>query len=151
MPDSSSKISFSYNPVARRRIATFTGSVDDADLIGAYAKLLRDPDYDHGADDLVDLRGVVHFGVTEAGLGNIMAMFAPVDQLGIPTRLAIVAPGEHVYGISLMYQTLRGDDVPEQIAVFRKIDEAEEWLNRGAAERAKGRADNARGRPKESN
>ena len=145
MPESSSKISFSYNPVARRRIATFTGTLSDGDLMGAYASLLRDPDYDHGADDLVDMRAVQHLGVTKTGLENIMALFAPVDQLGIPTRLAIVAPGEQVHGVSVMYQTLRGDDVPEQIAVFRDLHEAEEWLNRGAAERAKGRAENARG------
>ncbi len=144
MPESP-KISFSYNPVARRRIATFTGRVEDADLIGAYAELLRDLDYDHGADDLVDLRAIEHFGVTQAGLENIMALFAPVDQLGIPTRLAIVAPADEVYGVSLMYQTLRGDDVPEQISVFRDMGEAEEWLNRGAAERAKGGAERARG------
>lgn len=143
MPDS--KISFRYNPVARRRIATFRGEIDDADLVRAYAKLLRDPDYDHGADDLVDLRQVEHFGVTETGFKNIMTLFAPVDQLGIPTRLAIVAPGDEIYGISLMYQTLRGEDVPEQIEVFRDIGAAEDWLNRGAAERAKDRAARARG------
>lgn len=141
----SPKIKFAYNSVARRRIATFSGRVEDSDLIGAYAQLLRDPDYDHGADDLVDLRGVEHFGVTQAGLENIMALFAPVDQLGIPTRLAIVAPGDQVYGVSRMYQTLRGDDVPEQIAVFRDMNAAEDWLNRGASERARGRADRARG------
>lgn len=139
------KISFTYNPVARRRIATFSGEVEDADLMGAYAELLRDPDYDHGADDLVDLREVDRFGVTESGLRNIMALFAPVDQLGIPTRLAIVAPADDVYGISLMYQTMRGDDVPEQIEVFRDIGAAEDWLNRGAAERARDRAARARG------
>lgn len=142
---SDAKISFTYNPVARRRIATFRGEIDDADLMGAYAELLRDPDYDHGADDLVDLRQVERFGVTETGFKNIMALFAPVDQLGIPTRLAIVAPGDDVYGVSLMYQTLRGDDVPEQIEVFRDIGAAEDWLNRGAAERAKDRASRARG------
>lgn len=145
MADSTKKISFSYNPVARRRIATFVGTLNDADLMGAYAQLLQDPDYDHGADDLVDMRAVDHLGVTQSGLEKIMELFAPVDQLGIPTRLAIVAPGDQVYGVSLMYQTLRGDDVPEQIAVFREMSEAEEWLNRGAAERAKGRAENARG------
>jgi hypothetical protein len=139
------KISFTYNPVARRRIATFSGSIEDGDLMGAYAELLRDPEYDHGADDLVDLRAVERFGVTESGLKNIMALFAPVDQLGIPTRLAIVAPNDDVYGVSLMYRTLRGDDVPEQIEVFREMDAAEDWLNRGAAERAKDRAARARG------
>lgn len=143
MPDS--RISFSYNPVARRRIATFTGEIEDADLVREYAKLLRDPDYDHGADDLVDLRQVERFGVTETGFKHIMTLFAPVDQLGIPTRLAIVAPGDEIYGISLMYQTLRGEDVPEQIEVFRDMAAAEDWLNRGAAERAKDRAARARG------
>lgn len=144
MPDSPNEISFSYNPVARRRIATFRGTLNDADLIGAYASLLRDPDYDHGADDLVDLRAVEHLGITETGLKSIVSLFAPVDQLGIPTRLAIVAPGDAVYGVSLMYQTLRGENVPEQVKVFRTMEEADEWLNRGAAERAKGRAENAR-------
>jgi hypothetical protein len=139
------KISFTYNPVARRRIATFSGRIEDADLMGAYAALLRDPDYDHGADDLVDLRAVEHFGVTETGLRNIMTLFAPVDQLGIPTRLAIVAPNDAVYGVSLMYQTLRGEDAPEQIEVFRDIGAAEDWLNRGSSERAKDRAARARG------
>ena len=146
MAESASNISFSYNPVARRRIATFSGALDDAALIGAYANLLRDPDYDHGADDLVDLRAVHHMGVTESGLENVISLFAPVDQLGIPTRLAIVAPGEHVYGVSLMYQMLRGEGVPEEVAVFRTMEEADEWLNRGAAERAKTRAESARGR-----
>lgn len=143
MPDP--KISFTYNPVARRRIATFSGEIGDADLMGAYAELLRDPDYDHGADDLVDLRAVERFGVTETGLRKIMALFAPVDQIGIATRLAIVAPGDEVYGVSLMYQTLRGDDVPEEVEVFRDIGAAEEWLKRGSAERAKNRAARARG------
>ena len=138
------KISFSYNSVARRRIATFSGALDDAALIGAYANLLRDPDYDHGADDLVDLCAVDHMGVTEAGLENVISLFAPVDQLGIPTRLAIVAPGDEVYGVSVMYQMLRGEGVPEEVAVFRTMHEAEEWLNRGAAERAKTRAESAR-------
>jgi hypothetical protein len=139
------KISFTYNPIARRRIARFSGVVHDADLMGAYAELLRDPDYDHGADDLVDLREVEHFGVTETGFKNIISLFAPVDQLGIPTRLAIVAPGDDVYGVSQLYQTLRGDDVPELVEVFREIGAAEDWLNRGAAEKAKDRAARARG------
>lgn len=126
-------------------MATFSGEIDDADLMGAYTELLRDPDYDHGADDLVDLRGVARFGVTETGFKNIILLFAPVDQLEIPTRLAIVAPRDDIYGVSLMYQTLRGEDVPEQIEVFRDIGAAEDWLNRGAAERAKDRAARARG------
>src|SRR5688572_17096342 len=112
--------------------------------MGAYAELLRDPDYDHGADDLVDLRAVERFGVTESGLKNIMTLFAPVDQLGIPTRLAIVAPDDDVYGVSLMYQTLRGADVPVQIEVFRHVRSAEDWLNRGAVERPKDRVARAR-------
>ncbi|HYW32719.1 MAG TPA: hypothetical protein VE869_14565 [Gemmatimonas sp.] len=97
----------------------------------AYAELLSAPDYDATADDLVDLRGVTHLGVTPEGLRGIMSMFTPIDELGIATRLAIVAPTDAVYGVSRMYELLRGDGVPEEIRVFRDLNAALQWLAEG--------------------
>lgn len=123
-----SSIEFDYDAAARLRVARFTGDITDAIMVDAYRSVVSAPDYDPEANDLVDLRAVTRFGITANGMRDVMVMFAPIDQLGIPTRLAIVAPADAVYGVSRMYQMLRGDDVPETIEVFRSLDEAMVWL-----------------------
>jgi hypothetical protein len=129
------RIAFAIDRAIRLRTATFSGFVSDADLLGAYAGLVAEPDYDATLDDLVDLREVTHFGVSTDGLRQVIGMFAPIDGLGIPTRLAVVAPSDAVYGVSRMYQMLRGDEVPEEINVFRDLGEAHAWLAEGRAAR----------------
>jgi hypothetical protein len=121
-------IEFSYDRARRRRTATFKGRINDAFLVSSYRTLVADPRYDAGADDLVDLRAVTQLDVTQAGLFSLMGMFAEIDRLGIPTKLAIIAPADHIYGVSRMYQLLRGDDVPEEVRVFRDEAAANEWL-----------------------
>ncbi len=105
--------------------------------MGAYRALVATPDYDVGADDLVDLRQVTHLGVTAQGLRQLMGLFAEIDHLGVATRLAIVAPHDEVYGVSRMYQMLRGDGVPEEISVFRELTAALMWLAEGRAKRGR--------------
>jgi hypothetical protein len=117
-----------FDPVTRRRIAVFHGPIEDADLFDAYGALLERPDYDCGADDLVDLQRVTHMGVTSNGLRRLMGMFAEVDAKGIRTRCAIVAPEDAVYGVSRMWQLMREDAVSEELCVFRVMRDAEEWL-----------------------
>jgi hypothetical protein len=132
-------ISITYDPALRRRLARFSGVLGDEHLFGAYGALLERPDYDYGADDLVDLSDVTRLAVTSDGLRQLMGMFAEADELGYRTRLAIVAPADAVYGVSRMYQLMRGDDVPEEIVVFRRLAEATAWLDHGA--RTQGLAD----------
>ena len=119
-----------YDAATRRRVATFTGTLTDEELFGAYGALLEMPDYDYGADDLVDFRTVTRMDVTSEGLRRLMALFAEADELGNRTRLAIIAPRDVTYGVARMYQLMRGDDVPEEIAVFRDYDEGVRWLDR---------------------
>ncbi len=132
IPDATdSPIVFRYEDALRLRVAEFHGVVTDESMGGAYAALLSAPDYDPTADDLVDLRGVTHLGVSPDGLRAIMDLFSPIDELGIATRLAIVAPTDAVYGVSRMYEMLRGDGVPEEIRVFRDMTAAHAWLADG--------------------
>ena len=130
-PESGGLISFVYDRAKRRRTAVFSGVVGDAELLAAYSGLLAQSDYDYAADDLVDLRAVTHLGVTPAGLGELMTMFAPIDGMNVRTRLALVAPADDVFGVSRMYQMLRGDATPEEIAVFREMPKAIAWLDTG--------------------
>jgi hypothetical protein len=109
------------------RIATFYGSVDDAELLGAYRAQLADLDYDASLDDLVDLRAVQRLDLGGAALRELMAMFSRVDSLGYTTRLAIVAPHDLGYGLGRMYEMMR-TGAPEEVGVFRDVDDALAWL-----------------------
>lgn len=126
-----SAVEIVLDAAARRRSVAFNGQLDDSQVLAVYAGLLESPDYDYGADDLVDLRGVTHMGVTADGLRRLMASFAQSDAIGVPTRCAIIAPADAVYGVSRMYQMMRGDDVPEVIQVFRDSVSALAWLDEG--------------------
>ena len=59
--------------------------------------------------------GVVVLGLVGAGL------FAEADSLGIPTRCAIVAPEDAVYGVSRMWQLMREDYTHAAILEFEDL------------------------------
>lgn len=122
-------IHFSLDHDTRIRSAVFTGAVGDRELLDAYGSLLAEPDYDPNFDDLVDLRQVSRIEVTRDALARVISMYTPIDQLGLRTRLAIVAASDFTYGMSRMYELLRGDGVPEEVRVFRSYEEAVEWLS----------------------
>ncbi len=126
-------ITFAVDEAKKRRVATYTGRIDDDTILSAYANLVKQADFDPSLDDLADMREVTSMDVSATALRQIMGMFAPVDQLAIPTRLALVAASDLVFGMSRMYEMLRGDDVPEEIRVFRSHDEAITWLDAGRA------------------
>ena len=120
-------IRFSIDADVRTRVAEFTGTVDDAELLGSYAELTTNPDYDESLDDLVDLRGLERLDVSSESIRRLVSMFTPLDGVAPNTRLAIVAPRDDVFGMARMYQILRSD-APEEIAVFRDRAEADAWL-----------------------
>ena len=122
-------IAFSVDVEARRRLATFTGLIGDRELFDAYSTLVNEATYDPSLDDLIDLRAVTHMGVTGAGLHRLIAMYDQRDSDGYSTRAAIVAPTDVLYGVARMFQTLRGDETPDEIVVFRSMDDALQWLD----------------------
>jgi hypothetical protein len=109
---------------------TFRGSITDRELLEAYESLLGDPAYDASCDDFIDLRDVTHMGVTGAGLHRLIALFDERDSPGYVTRSALLAPSDVLYGVSRMFQTLRGEGHPDELEVFRTLDDAMFWLAR---------------------
>ena len=126
----SASINFAYDDALRRRIATFAGPIGDRELLDAYESLLNDPTYDPSVDDLIDLRGVTHMAVTGAGLHRLIALYDDRLSNGYQTRAAIVAPSDVLYGVSRMFQMLRGDTNPDEVEVFRTLAGATRWLER---------------------
>ncbi|MBC7843759.1 MAG: hypothetical protein H7099_15670 [Gemmatimonadaceae bacterium] len=123
-------IDFSYDEPAHRRVVTFRGPINDRELLEAYGLLLGDPDYDASMDDFIDLRGVTHMGVTSSGLHRLITMFEDRESPGFVTRSAILAPTDVLYGVSRMFQTMRGDEHPDELEIFRSLDELLCWLDR---------------------
>lgn len=41
--------------------------------------------------------------------------------------MALVVADDHAFGMSRMYEA-RADDLPQQIGVFRSLENAENWL-----------------------
>ena len=129
-PVQAAPITFSYDGSAHRRIVTFRGAISDRELLDAYESLLGDPGYDASTDDFIDLRDVTHMGVTSVGLHRLIAMFDERDSPGHITRTAIYAPTDVLYGVSRMFQTMRGEGHPDLLEVFRTIEQALAWLDR---------------------
>ena len=129
METSRSPIEFSVDREAGVRLAAFCGVVTDADLMEAYESLLGDPAYDPTLHDFVDMSGVERLEISANAIRELIKRYARVDELGIRTKLAIFAPSDVAFGMGRMYEMLRGDDVPEEIRVFREHARARSWLS----------------------
>jgi hypothetical protein len=124
---SASSITFTYETALHRRIATFTGAIGDRELIEAYEALMS-PEYDASLDDLIDLSRVTHMTVTSAGLHRLIALYEERAETGHRTRNAIIAPTDVLYGVSRMFQALRGDAQLDELEVFRVREDALRWI-----------------------
>jgi len=124
----SASITFCYETARRIRVVRLAGAVTDRDLIDAFQRLLRDPAYDASLNDLVDLRDVSQMGITSAGLHRLIGLYDERGPTEVHTRNAIVAPTDVLYGVSRMFQTLRGESALAELEVFRTIGAAEDWI-----------------------
>ena len=120
-------IDFSFDATLRARVATYTGRVDDRELLETYTALLTAADYDTTLNDLVDLTSIENLEVSSDALRELVRVFQPIDPYLSGRRRAIVAPSDSVYGMARMYEILRSDS-PEEIRVFRSLDAARDWL-----------------------
>ena len=121
-------ITFSYDAQNRCRLARFVGVITDRELLEAFVALLRDPGYDATLNDLVDLSAVTHMGVTREGIQRLLALYDERAAEARYTRNAIIAPTDVLYGVSRMFQTLRGEGLPSEVEVFRTREDAERWM-----------------------
>jgi hypothetical protein len=128
--DACNSITFFTSAEDRIRTARYRGIVDDELLLDAYSGLISAPDFDPAMDDIVDLRDVSEFDITQDGMRRLVTMLAELDTLGLRTRVAMVATTKLAFGMGRMYELLRGMvlNSSEDIRVFREFDEALRWL-----------------------
>jgi hypothetical protein len=110
-------------------VTRFTGHVTDEEFIDSYRRMLQDPDYTPGTNELADLRGVTDLNLSAAALRRVEALTeARYEGSGADFRTAILAPRDQSYGIGRMYEVF-AEDGPEHVRVCREVADALAWLH----------------------
>ena len=89
-------------------------------------RILNDPAFDSSFDQLWDLQGVSTLEVTNETLQSL----AQARSYSSEAKRAIVAPRDILFGMARMFQMLH-DGAPEDLRVFRTVEEANDWLGLG--------------------
>jgi hypothetical protein len=115
----------SYRIDGQRRtiFSSAVGLLVDADMRRHQRDLLSDPEFDSTFDQLWDLRGVERNDLT----GGLLRDLSKVTPFARGVKRALVAPSDIDFGMARMFQLLH-DHAPEEVRVFRTMEEAEAWL-----------------------
>ena len=110
----------------RRKLVsiTFSGVVDQAELLAPPAIFSAHPDFDPSFSEIVDFSQV-----TEADfpVALVQRMAQKPSIYGSTSRHAVVAPIAHIFGLGRMFQVLAEETRPN-LAVVRTVEEAYEFL-----------------------
>ena len=117
-------ISFTFDADLKCAISTYSGVVDDAEILAHARRLVSDAAIPDGVTSLLDFRAVTEFRVTTDCIHEVVATIQEHPRF---TKGAFVADDDLVFGMSRMYQMLR-EGSPVEHRVFRDLDEALAWL-----------------------
>ncbi|HET6348598.1 MAG TPA: hypothetical protein VFH88_05880 [Candidatus Krumholzibacteria bacterium] len=120
--------------------ARITGTLTRADALKYQRDAWSSPDV-RAYDELIDTSGMKGVNIpfpSGDAMRELAALSAGMDAPDTPTRFAIVAPGTFAYGLARMYATYRALDrrSTRRVNVFRSIEEATAWLEKGAEKNA---------------
>ena len=110
--------------VARRLVLSRAWGVFTAqDLYDHYNTLAADPVFDPGFSQLVDLRDVERVDMEP----SIIQRHALEYLFGGGSQRALVTSSDVEYQLARMYASIAAY-VPQNVRVFREMNEAEQWL-----------------------
>ncbi len=105
--------------------STFQGVVTKEDLWAQVHSFIEDPAFQPSFDHLIDTRGTTRIDVSSEDFGAL-AKHSAFNEM---SRRAVVAEKDIMFGVARMYQQLREvRDKPDQVRVFRTMEEARHWL-----------------------
>jgi len=99
------------------------GVVTDRELLAHVRALTANPRFAPHFHQLADLRDVTDFEVTASTIREM----AKLNPFGAGARRALVITSDEVFGMVRMYQLLT-DESPDELKIFRKMDDALRWL-----------------------
>ena len=97
--------------------------VTDRELLAHVRALTIDPRFARDFSQLVDLRDVTDVEVTASCIREMVRL----NPFGAGARRAVVVTNDVVFGMTRMYQIL-SDESPDELQIFRKVDDALQWL-----------------------
>jgi hypothetical protein len=97
--------------------------VTDQELLAHVRALTIDPRFARDFRQLVDLRDVTSVQITASCIREMVRL----NPYGAGARRAVVVTNDVVFGMARMYQIL-SDESPDELQIFRKMDDALQWL-----------------------
>jgi hypothetical protein len=97
--------------------------VTDRELLAHVHTLTADPRFVRNFRQLADLRDVTDVQITPSCIKEM----ARLNPYGAGARRAVVVTNDVVFGMARMYQIL-SDESPDELQIFRKMDDALQWL-----------------------
>ena len=99
------------------------GVVTDRDFLAHARALTADPRSARNFHQLADLRGITDAQLTSSGIRELVRL----NPFGAGARRAVVVTNNVAFGMAPMYQIL-SDESPDELQIFRKMDNALQWL-----------------------
>jgi hypothetical protein len=122
-------VSCTYRIDPSKRLARLTasGRVDVRDMTRTAIAMIEDPAFAPGTDQLVDLSAVTGSDGVFRNLRALASRGPDFRDRLEGGRLAIVAPGDLVFGLARLYVAV-GRELPVEARVFRTDHAARSWL-----------------------
>jgi hypothetical protein len=108
-------------------VATFEGVLTDDDFIKCFTEIVSISIAEPNTSVLVDLSGIERIGVGSGTVRKAADLFKPLSN-NVTRKVAIVAPGEEIFGMARMYELMRPES-SSALNVFRTAAGAKEWLD----------------------
>jgi hypothetical protein len=119
--------SYRIDPARRLAILTARGRVDVQEMTETAIAMIQDPVFSPGSDQLVDLSAVTGSDGVFRNLRALASRGPDFHDRLEGGRLAIVAPGDLVYGLARLYVAV-AQGLPLEAEVFRDSRGALRWL-----------------------
>ena len=107
-------------------ICTFTGELNDADILGVRSLILSHPDFDASFSEILDFSGVT---VAKLSTSAIELVSQRASNFNLASMHIVVAPQDFIFGLARMSQVFAERSRPNAVVV-RTIEEAREVLGR---------------------
>jgi len=106
---------------------TASGRVSGAELVDYYRRLRGHPDFKRTLNEIFDASQVEAVDMTADDVRRLSAVTEEYTSVGVPVKVAIVAPGDLEFGMSRMYEMLQVQSI-NTLKVFRERAPAERWI-----------------------
>lgn len=114
---------YTIDPARSLVLSRGWGPLTNADLTQYLRLLADDSRFRSGFNQLCDLRDVTEMRVGTSGIRQIVSL----NPFVAGSRRAVVVASDVAFGMARMYQILT-DASPDELEVFRDLDEALRWL-----------------------